>query len=80
MTVDELINELTRIRDNGGGDRIVIVPRDPDELLYNRLERLDLRVSEPYPYNDYDVYSDPPDPDYDRLTPSSDAQPAVLLT
>lgn len=79
MTVDELITALTQIRDTGGGDRIVIVPRDPYELSYNRLENIDMRVSEPHPYKDYDVYSDPPSGD-DRRTPSTDAVPAVLLT
>lgn len=80
MTVDELITELTAIRDAGGGDRIIVAAKDAERNGYNRITEADLCISEPHPRDEDDVYNDPPDPEYDWGTPSDEALPAVLLT
>ena len=76
MTVDELIAELTRIRDAGGGGRLVVAS-DPEENNYNRVDGAYTCISEPHPREYGDVYDE--DDNDDGLGPSDDAVPAVLL-
>lgn len=78
MTVDELITELTRIRDAGGGDRIIVAASDAEENGYNLVDAAYTCISEPYPRESGDVHDEEPDED-DWCGPSDEAVPAVLL-
>lgn len=77
MTVDELIDELTRIQTAGGGNRIVVAASDAEENGYNRVDEAYLCISEPYPREFGDVYDEEIDDHW--CGPSDRAVQAVLL-